>query len=170
MKLVIFSAFALAITALPGGHAGDDHAHDAEESGDHGMEETDDVQPAPEGSGENHDMENSEYYDMHDDDHGKGWGAAAPHGYGPMGHYGMNQNKRDGNQGIVINNNVGGGCEMEGIAEKVARKVVEMMMEKYEYKMEMMDDKQEAEIDQDSEETKNEKKDKKDKKKNKKEE
>merc|ERR1712004_811991 len=148
----------------------------AVEGGNHDMVENGDVH-SMEGSGENHDMEHSDYYDMHDDDdHVKGekdgWGAAAPNGYGPMGNYGMNKNRRDGKQGIVINNNVGGGCEMEGIAERIARKVVEMMMENHDYEKEMRDDDEDvkAETEKDAEKAKKEKKEKKDKKKNKTEE
>merc|ERR1711987_10407 len=128
--------------------------------------------------GENHDMENSDY-DMHGDDHGEGKGEgkgekdAADYGYGPMG---MNGDRREGNQGIVINNNVGGGCEMDGIAERIAKKVVEMMMEGKKNMMDghenMMDkedmDKEDmkAEADKAAEEAKKEKKEKKEKKNN----
>ena len=102
MKLFLLSAFALTIIAMPGGHeTGDGHAHAVVEGGDHDMMEASDA----------HSME--EYNDMTDTD---------DYGHGKMG-------QRYGNDGIVINNNVGGGCDMEGVAERVARKVVEIMME-----------------------------------------
>merc|ERR1711937_918169 len=72
--------------------------------------------------------------------HGKGRGKGEKEAYG--------------NDGIVINNNVGGGCDMSGIAEKVARHVVEIMME---YQRNMMEE-------MDAEDAGNEKKGKNDKK------
>ena len=124
MKLVILSALALTITAMPGGHATvDDHAHDVAEGGDHDVAETDDAHSY--GSGENDDMEYSDDHDMKEYGHGKG------RGNGEKGAW--------GNDGIVINNNVGGGCDMAGMAEKVARYVVEMMMEYQGHMMEEMD-------------------------------
>ena len=71
-------------------------------------------------------VENTNYYDMKEYDQ-----------HGPMD---KGQQRANDNQGIVINNNVaGGGCEMEGISERVAEKIVEMMMEYQEHMMEEMD-------------------------------
>merc|ERR1711953_593862 len=125
MKLVIFSALALTIAAMPGGHAtGDDHAHDVVEGGDHGVAESEDGH-LEKGHGENDDMEHSDEHDMKEYGHGKGRGKG--------------EKEAMGNDGIVINNNVGGGCDMSGIAERVARQVVQIMMEHQKHMMEEMD-------------------------------
>merc|ERR1711993_30123 len=109
---------------MPGGHAGDDFAHDVAKGGDHDVAKTDDFHSEG-GSGENKDMEYSDDHDMKEYGPGKGMG---------------NGEKRDwGNDGIVINNNVGGGCDMSGIAERVARQVVQIMMEHQKHMMEEMD-------------------------------
>ena len=69
-------------------------------------------------------VENTNYYDMKEYDQ-----------HGPMD---KGQQRANDNQGIVINNNVAsGGCEIEGISERVAEKIVEMMME---YQENMMED------------------------------